>query len=180
MENGCHGLVRTWLFQENQKIDEVEIAYQTMETTRKKMMREEKIAERKEREQEREEEREKLLEEGRYQQESDYRTANPEAEDMSGFEFDETLVEIPILTEEEMEKETKEEEELQQAKEDEENTLQTFPLRSYVAKTLCKEIMLIPDDGSIVADAVEVRKKLYFFFYFSSLLCSDFHVEFFF
>ena len=159
MENGCHGLVRSWLFQENQKIDEVEIAFQNVETTRRKIMREERIAEREERERAREEERQKLLEEGRYQQESEYRAANPEAEDMSGFQFDETLVEIPILTEEEMEKETKEEEELQQEKEEEENTPRTFPLRSYVAKTLCKEIMLIPDDGSIVADAVEVRKR---------------------
>ena len=96
------------MFQENQKIDEVEIAFQNVETTRRKIMREERIAEREERERAREEERQKLLEEGRYQQESEYRAANPEAEDMSGFQFDETLVEIPILTEEEMEREKKE------------------------------------------------------------------------
>jgi hypothetical protein len=170
MKNGYQTLVRSWIFDEENVVDEINVAQQQTERRQQRHERIEQMKKRKMRLNMIELEKKKQLNEaksaweeedneGEFDEENFLYTPLPsflpEPTSTSKEQKEENEEIIPPTLEEVNEANMKELEELNELRVKEKEFPPIYPMRAYTAQILCKEILLIPDPERALTDAIE-------------------------
>merc|ERR1711865_647328 len=152
LKNNLHELVREWLFDESNKIDEIAIAFEAVDRDCQMKERKRKVRTRTNKMKARVELHQKKIQNKQIEWEEEQ---NNLEDDVESVPFDPSTVSDIELDEDTIANDLAEEEELASLLQVESELLPLPPLNPYVSRILCKEIFEVPDNEAVLADASE-------------------------